>query len=210
MSKAVEAWSGDFGVEYTNRNMMPTDELDKIYKVRFGISRSEMNERFISNLDRDIKILEVGCNVGLQLTMLQNMGFKNLYGIELLPYAVEAAKNQTKGINIIQGSAYDVPFKDNYFDLVFTSGLLIHIPPVNINLVINEMARCTKRYIWAYEYYAPEYTAINYRGHNDLLWKADFAEMFKSLKFRLVKEQRFKYLDKDNLDTMFLMEKSKC
>ena len=41
-------------------------------------------------------------------------------------YAVEKGKENTKGINIIQGSAFDLPYKDNYFDLVCTNGVLIH------------------------------------------------------------------------------------
>jgi len=68
------------------------------------------------------RILEVGCNVGNQLRMLQRMGFNNLYGIELQQYAIEKAKALTKRINIIHGVADDIPFKDGYFDMVFTSG----------------------------------------------------------------------------------------
>jgi len=62
------------------------------------------------------------------------MGFTNLYGIELQWYAVEKAKEYTKGINIIQGSGFDIPFKDGYFDLVITNGVLIHIAPKKIYL----------------------------------------------------------------------------
>ncbi len=209
MNNPVNAWAGNFGVDYTIRNLMPADELDKIYRARFGISRSEMNKSFIGNLDRDIKILEVGSNVGLQLTFLQDMGFKNLYGIELLPYAVEVAKSQTKNINIIQGSAYDVPFRDNYFDMVFTSGLLIHIPPENIKVVISEIVRCSKSYIWGYEYYSSSYQAIEYRGKDGILWKADFASIYQnSFPFlKLVKSEQLHYRDSENVDAMFLLRR---
>jgi len=56
-------------------------------------------------------------------------GINNLYGIELQQYAIEKAKALTKRINIIHGVADDIPFKDGYFDMVFTSGVLIHIHP---------------------------------------------------------------------------------
>ena len=96
-------------------------------KERYGYTRTEINSEFIGDFDRDMKILEVGSNVGNQLLCLQEMGFKSLYGIELQNYAVELSKSRTKRINIIEGSAFDIPFKDSYFDLVFTSGVLIHI-----------------------------------------------------------------------------------
>ena len=123
-------WVGDFGQEYTERNIFDPDKLDKDYKETFDVSRTDMNELFLKDLNlKDKRILEVGCNIGNQLRFLQRMGYKNLYGIELQPYAVQRAKDFTKGINIIQGEADDIPFKDGYFDLVFTSDVLIHIAP---------------------------------------------------------------------------------
>jgi len=97
------------------------------------------------SLDR---VLEVGCNVGNQLLLLKEMGYTNLWGIELQDYAVEIARKRTSGINIVKGSAFDIPYKDAFFDLVFTSGVLIHIPPDHINKVLDEIYRCTNRYIY--------------------------------------------------------------
>lgn len=53
-------------------------------------------------------------NIGNQLLCLQNAGFNNLYSIELQPYAVELSKSRAEGINIIQGSAFYIPFKDDF------------------------------------------------------------------------------------------------
>jgi pseudaminic acid biosynthesis-associated methylase len=205
----MEQWAGDFGKEYTDRNALSLEELELLYKGYYGITRMEMNRKFVGDLDKDIKVLEVGSNIGNQLLCLQNMGFKNLYGIELQSYAVELSKSRTKGINIIQGSAFDIPFKDNFFNLVFTSGLLIHIAPENIAEVLDEICRCAKQYIWGLEYYADEHTMINYRGHTDLLWKADFPKLFldRFKDLRLVKVECFKYLNNNNVDVMFLLEK---
>ena len=203
-------WAGDFGREYTDRNVLTLDEPENLYRDLYGFTRTEMNSEFIGNLARGIKILEVGSNIGNQLLCLQNMGFKNLYGIEFQSYAVELSKSRTQGINIIQSSAFDIPFKDGFFDLVFTSGLLIHIAPEDIATVLNEICRCTNKYIWGFEYYAEVYTEVSYRGHTELLWKTNFSrlflERFKNL--RLVKEKHFKYLNNsDNVDSMFLLEK---
>lgn len=211
MSKSFqeEIWSGIFGKEYTDRNTLDLDEVNELYKSNFGITRTEMNVEFFDRLDRNIKILEVGANTGNQLLLLQAMGFKNLYGIELQNYAVETAKSRTKRINIIQGSAFDIPFKDGYFDLVFTSGVLIHISPVYLPKALGEINRCSKKLIWGFEYFAEQTTEIPYRGNNSLLWKANYSELylknFSDLK--LLKEKKYKYLSGKNVDVMFLLEK---
>lgn len=205
----MKEWMGEFGKEYTDRNALTLEEMELLYKRQYGITRTEMNSMFIGDFDRDMKVLEVGSNIGNQLLLLQKAGFKNLYGIELQSYAVELSKSRTKGINIIQGSAFDIPFKDGFFDLVFTSGLLIHIGPEDISAVLDEIYRCTKQYTWCFEYYSDEYTQIGYRGHDDLLWKTNFSRLFldRFSNLRLVREEFFKYLDNDNIDAMFLLEK---
>ena len=136
-----------------------------------------------------------------------------MYGIEINEYAIEKSKEITKGkcIYTIKGSAFDIPYKDAYFDLVFTSGVLIHISPDDINFVLDEIYRCTKRYILGYECYSDEYTVLNYRGDDNLHWKADFAKLFleRHKDLKLVKEKRYVWLEKPkNIDAMYLLEKS--
>lgn len=209
ITKQMEKWAGEFGKEYTDRNALTLEEMERLYQKNYGVTRTEMNLEFIGDLGRSIRILEVGSNIGNQLLCLQNMGFQTLYGIELQEYAVEISKSRTKHINIIQGSAFDIPFKDNFFDLVFTSGLLIHIAPSDVEQVLREIHRCTKKYIWGSEYFADSYTQVEYRGHTELLWKTNFVKLYLDTfpDLRIVKEKRYKYLDNDNVDSMFLLEK---
>ncbi|MDD5290972.1 MAG: methyltransferase domain-containing protein [Patescibacteria group bacterium] len=202
-------WSGKDGEKYVLRNPKNIKETDKIYRQTFGITRSELNKQFLGGLNRSIKILEVGSNIGVKLIFLQKMGFKHLYGVEINRKAIEFSKKNTKGIDIIEGSALNIPFRDNYFDLVFTSGLLIHVSPKNLKTVMKEIGRCTKKYIWGYEYYADKMGEVMYRGKKNLLWKANFSKIYldtlKNLK--LVKERKIKYLDNTNEDVMFLLKK---
>jgi pseudaminic acid biosynthesis-associated methylase len=209
ITEQMQKWAGEFGKEYTDRNALSFEEREALYKKNYGLTRTELNERFLKGINRTIRILEVGSNVGDQLLGLQKMGFSNLYGIELQKYAVKLSKSRTRNINIIEGSVFDIPFKDRYFDLVFTSGLLIHINPCDIAIAIKEIHRCTKEYIWGLEYYAENYTEILYRGQKNLLWKADYARLYLEQfgDLELVMEEHLKYLDNDNLDTMFLIRK---
>lgn len=208
-TKQMVKWEGEFGRKYTDRNDHTIEEMENLYLNRYGFTRSETNNEFIGDLDRSIRILEVGCNIGNQLLCLQTMGFTSLYGIELQEYSVELAKKRTKNINIIQGSAFDIPYKDNYFNLVFTSGLLIHIAPSDIEKVLKEIYRCSNKYIWGIEYYADVYSEIEYREHKGLLWKNNFSKKYLELfnNLHLVKEKKYKYLNNDNVDSMFLIKK---
>lgn len=202
-------WSGDFGKEYTDRNSRDPKVWEKFYLDTWGITKTEINNRLIKDLPRDIKILEVGSNTGMQLRCLQDMGFKNLYGVELQHYAVERSKEYTKGINIIQGSGFDLPFKDGYFDLVCTNGVLIHIHPNDHHKIMGEMVRCTKSYIMGFEYYDKQLTDVNYRGNTGFLWKADFANIFSNLHPHLkeLKRDYYKYVQDENVDYAYLLQK---
>jgi len=209
-TEQLKKWTDKFGKEYTDRNTLDCAGVDKLYQDNYGITRRELNREFLQGIDRSARILEVGSNTGNQLICLSEAGFETLYGIEPQEYAVELSKQRTRGINIIRGNAFDLPFKDNYFDLVFTSGVLIHISPEKIKDALKEIVRCSRKWIWGFEYYAPKHTEINYRGNNDLLWKADFSriycENFPELK--KIRSKMLPYLDTpENKDEMFLLEK---
>lgn len=207
----MKKWHGEFGKEYTDRNARTLKQVAASYAERYGegVTPTKLKGGFIGHFSRSMRILEVGSNVGNQLLWLQAMGFKNLYGIELQSYAVELSKSRTKNIDIITGSAFDIPFKDGFFDLVFTDGVLIHISPSDIVQALKEIYRCTNKYIWGFEYYADEYTEIPYRQRHNLMWKADFARLYQNQfpDLELEKEKRLKYLNNDNVDSMFLLKK---
>ncbi len=205
----MQVWRGAFGTEYTDRNILRPDELDALYQRRLGVSRRAMNEQFLDDLPRALRILEVGSNVGNQFLCLQAMGFTHLCGVELQRYAVELSKRYVHNVAVLQGSAFDVPFKDASFDLVYTSGVLIHLAPADIGGALREIYRCASRYIWGLEYFAPHYQEVEYRGHQALLWKTDFAKLYLDAfpDLRLVKQRIFRELDGPNEDIMFLLEK---
>jgi pseudaminic acid biosynthesis-associated methylase len=209
----TDFWKGDFGKEYTERNPQNLDEWDEVYRQKYGLTKTDMNAEFLSAIPKDSRILEVGCNIGLQLLGLQRMGFTNLYGIELQEYAVEKAKANTRGINIIQGSGFDLPFRDGYFDLVYTAGVLIHIDPKDLTRFMAEMVRCSSSYIWGFEYYSEKTKQLNYRGNEGYMWKADYASVFTANfdGLSLVQRKTYPYIsenEKGNEDIMYLLKKN--
>lgn len=202
-------WKGDFGREYTERNTVDIESLDQHWRRNYGIARSTVNQSFLSGISKDAKLLEVGCNAGNQLLMLRQMGWRNLSGTELQPFAMEIAKSRLPDATFKLGSALALPWEDSSFDVVFTCGVLIHISPTDLPTVMNEIYRTSRQYIWGTEYYAPEVTQVPYRDHSELLWKMDFARQYMKRfpDLELVKEQRLPYLDIPNVDAVFLLRK---
>lgn len=202
-------WAGEFGRQFTDRNPHTIAELDKLYQDRHGRSRTDLNRQFLASLDASASILEVGSNLGVQLQGLRALGFTDLSGIELQTYAAQLSRALTPQARVAQASAFHLPFADKAFDLVFTSALLLHIPPVQIGVVLDEIHRCARTYIWGLEYYAQDYRPITYHGDDNLLWKADFAKLYTQRfpDLDLVMEERLNYPDGNNQDSMFLLKK---
>src|SRR6186713_2429201 len=90
-------WGKEFGKEYSDRNSWQSDkEWDQFYLDNWGSTKIDINNAVLNDLRKDARILEVGCNIGMQLRAFQRMGFTELYGIELQQYAVEKAKQVTE------------------------------------------------------------------------------------------------------------------
>ncbi len=192
----MEVWKGEFGREYTDRNTFDADAVDALYRKNFGLTRTAINQEFLSGISQKASFLEVGCNTGNQLLLLQRMGYANVSGLELQPYALEIAQSRTRNISLAQGSALAIPHGDASFDVVFTSGVLIHIAPEDIPRALDEIHRCARTYIWGMEYYAPDVTEVNYRNHGGLLWKMDYAQRYlqRFEDLELVRERHVPYV----------------
>jgi len=206
----MQIWAGEFGKKYTDRNLASLKELYSQNIELHGRTNLAIYQEALKNVDKDARVLEIGCNIGNQLMCLQDAGFKNLYGIELQWYAVDKSKYFTKKIHIIQGSAFDIPCRDSYFDLVYTYGVLIHISPKDLPKVLSEAHRCSKKYIMGFEYHDQELKQLKYRGNNNLMWKTDYSEAYQNhhpdLKEVFGKEYP-QFSEPSNVDRIFLLAK---
>jgi len=201
-------WLGKFGDDYEYRAPHTIEQMNELTFSLIGTNRTSINNRFLHDAEID-SILEIGCGNGNQLALLDTMGFKNLYGVEIREIAIDNALERNN-IKIIEANASNLPFDDCSFDMVFTSGLLIHISPSLLPKVMDEMYRCAKKYIWGMEYYHPNLISIDYRGHDDLLWKGNYHELFmeRHSDLKLSKIQLFPYINNpNNIDMMYLLEK---
>ncbi|HAC68697.1 MAG TPA: pseudaminic acid biosynthesis-associated methylase, partial [Pseudomonas sp.] len=75
---------------------------------------------------------------------------------------------------IWEGSLFDYSVTAA-FDLAFTKGVLIHLPPDLLPAAYDKLYQASKRFILVAEYYNPTPVEVSYRGHAERLFKRDFA-----------------------------------
>lgn len=91
-------------------------------------------------------ILDVGCGEGFTLNRLKenNIG-KKLEGIEFSKTAIDLGRQSYPDIKIIQGDIYNLPYKDNEFNLVLCTEVLEHLE--NPQTALKELIRVSKKYL---------------------------------------------------------------
>ena len=203
-----EFWKGDFGEDFRNR-ASTLENNNQWYMENVGIPEEDFWKKHFLKFDRDLKILELGSNVGVKLLILKKMGFNNLTGVEINKNAYEIAKRNDPSITWIN-SSIDSFEPDEPFDLVFTSFVLIHINPETLNAIIKKMINISKKYIFGFENYAEKLTEISYRGHSNVLWKQNFPALFKELEPSLetVIIEKIPYNNNDLVDVIYLFKKN--
>ncbi|WP_339748836.1 pseudaminic acid biosynthesis-associated methylase [uncultured Maricaulis sp.] len=169
----LDAWQGEFGDQYVNRNAPLTEQLR---------ARTRMWARMMRGMAgaEPETILEVGCNIGLNLRSLDRLTGAELHGIEPNDKARESLlRDQVlRAENLHKATAQKIPYGDASIDLVFTSGVLIHIHPDHLEAAADEMHRVSRRWLLVSEYFSSKPENIPYRGRDDLLFKRDFGSFF--------------------------------
>lgn len=203
-------WKGNFGNNYISRNKFRNQkEFDNFYIRRYGETKKNINLKFLKGINKNKPILEVGCNIGNQLKIFEDIGFKKLFGIDINIKSLKKAKKNIN-LNIVESSGFDIPFKDNYFNLVFTNNVLIHIHPKNLDKIFDEIYRVSNKYIFGFEYFNDKLIEIKYRNYKNKLWKGDYANILlkKYKNLRLVKEKIYENKDVKNIyDKIYLLKK---
>lgn len=168
-TRQLNAWRGEFGTHYIKRN--PVEET----AIR---TRAQMWARILQPLESrpPKEILEVGANVGINLHALRRVCDARLCAVE--PNDAARATVERSGLltagDIYKGIGQKLPLGDAAFDMVFTSGVLIHIAPNDLPATYDELHRVSRRFIVLVEYFADQPEEIGYRGEDNLLFKRDF------------------------------------
>ena len=93
-------------------------------------------------------ILEVGCGPGrILMAVREEYPDKMLSGVDISSNMVERASLVVPGARLSVAFAQNLPFPDSFFDVVFTSHCLVHIPEGTIRSAVDELFRVSNRYV---------------------------------------------------------------
>jgi len=194
-------WAGTFGDEYMARNQ--------------GNQAIANNAALFSTILKQARsvrsILEFGANIGLNLQALRFLlPNAKLSAIEINEKAVQQLRALGE-IEVFHQSILDFS-PDHTWDVVLSKGVLIHINPDRLSQVYRLLYESSHRYICLAEYYNPSPVTVTYHGHQERLFKRDFAgEMLDRYRDLTLVDYGFVYhrdrlFPQDDL-TWFLLEK---
>ena len=195
-------WAGTFGNEYIQRNR----------SVEYLASNLNFFSKTFQQVGRPSSLIEFGANIGMNLKAIQLL-FPNihLFGIEINQQAATELASLIGTPNVFNGSILDYEPAQT-FEVALIKGVLIHIHPEKLPDVYEKLYHTSNKYILICEYYNPSPVAIPYRGHQDRLFKRDFAgEMLDKYSSLQLLDYGFAYkrdkaFPQDDI-TWFLLEK---
>lgn len=192
MNEQEKFWLGGFGDEYTQRNQVKWRERVPFWKRVIAIAEPTM-------------AYEIGCNAGWNLRALRETSpGMSLGGIDVNTQAASLAR--AAGFDVVRATLKEMNLEFRFpADLVFTAGVLIHIPPDQLAESMQKIVSLSARWVMAVEYEADEETEVEYRGHAARLWKRPFGRLYMDMGLKLLA----KFENPEGFDrcTAWLMEK---
>jgi ubiquinone/menaquinone biosynthesis C-methylase UbiE len=104
-----------------------------------------------------------------------------VYGVDINESALAKLRQTLPDVNAIWSPARHLPFRDGWFELVFTAGVLIHQPEISLANVMSEIVRCSNRYVLCLEYFAEKTTEIVYRDQERALFKRNYGRLYEQI-----------------------------
>jgi len=170
-----EFWFGEFGNEYISR----------ANTKQYLASNLNFFSRAFNKIQKPNSLIEFGANVGFNLKAIKQL-FPN---IELTAVEINKSASVTLSDFLGKENVFNISILDyntpKKFDIALIKLVLIHINPEMLPTVYEKLYQSSNKYILIAEYYNPSPVTVNYRGHNDRLFKRDFSgellEMYDDL-----------------------------
>lgn len=173
--RKISAWKHeDFGGEYTKRNPLSAENT---------ALRVPLFEKILAALEPNFpsSILEVGAGTGNNICAIEQIYQRTQ--TPFYAYATEPNEGardvlRTNVSEVVSSPAQKIDYPDGIADFVFTSGVLIHIPPADHLKAMGEIFRCSKLWIASIEYFNPALEMVEYRDCDDMMWRRDWGSLW--------------------------------
>jgi len=147
--------------------------------------KERYDEFLIGSMDKlpfkPLRVLEIGCSAGWWLNAIRGHYDAYCYGIDPSVKAIEYGKMQYPELVLQQGTADNLPFKDDFFDVVVFGFCLYLCDPKDLFKIASEADRVLKSpgalFIIDFDTLIPHYNI--YAHHEGIkCYKMDFSKMF--------------------------------
>lgn len=186
MSETIDFWSGDFGTAYTARN-----RVDWRARIPFW-------DRLVGKYGFR-SVYEVGCNAGWNLSAIKHSihGYNvTLWGEDVNKKAIDQAESAGLNISLVENKNEEIHLPP--YELVFTSGVLIHIAPQDLKAFMQRIVDGSCDLVLAIEYEAEQEEEVIYRGHTGKLWRRTYGKLYQEMGLELI--ETGKLGEKDGFD----------
>lgn len=124
-------------LKYWGYVLSKENKIQKIY-------HKSRNEYILKFLPKGERILEVGFGDGSLLKRLKKFG-KQVYGFDLPHSFSKTLKNRLRGVKLKFGYIDNIPFKNNFFDIIIASQVLESLEEDELKNFIKESGRILKK-----------------------------------------------------------------
>jgi SAM-dependent methyltransferase len=128
----------DFSIE-DDKRLLAEENIDAV-KDRSAYLINWLHDLTVKKLQynmKDVKVLSIGCGLGYDIEHLKKLGY-DVYGIEPVN-RIQFWSNKFSNIKnrFAVASDRNIPYPDNYFDIIFAGEVIEHVGTVNHETEIN-------------------------------------------------------------------------
>jgi len=158
------------------------------YAADFASHHNEEMAKFIRDLALSLRgssVLEVGCSAGNDLRLFPKDHDVN--GIDKSEFAINIAR-QNLPFKFKVGLATSLPYNDSSVDLVFTRNVLNYIESPDVDQVLSELFRVSKKYVLNVELFSDDEYQIT--DESITTWGRNMQRRWSSLQVKIISKDR--------------------
>ena len=131
--------------KYMTKNPLKRKMVERL-NTKILASVCETIEKIRSGKDENPRILDAGCGEGFITNLIAaNIQNADIIGLEYADEALEIARKMNPQLTYVQGNIYNMPFKDNAYEVVICTEVLEHLE--HPESALKELMRVCGKYL---------------------------------------------------------------
>ena len=169
-------------------------DWEQYYKIKMRL-KNKFNREVIKHYDGIRPVLECGCGLGKTSIYYASLGIKT-YAMDLEQAMVDKTNSLSKKYNkknkvkCVCGNILNIPYKDKYFSVTHSSGVLEHFQDNEIKKIINEQLRVSDYMVFSVP---TKYFEKKMLGNERFMSRKEWRNIIKNSNGVIIKETGYHY-----------------